>query len=49
MNFGAPPVEPERLTGSPFDVRGFKNLLNTLKQSKADQENKAKPLNIPEE
>jgi hypothetical protein len=49
MNFGTPPVKPEIFAGSPFDVQGFKNLLNTLKQSKADQENKAKPLDIPEE
>jgi|LakMenEpi03Aug12_release.lakeMendotaPanAssembly.Ray.scaffolds.fasta_scaffold3907373_1 hypothetical protein len=49
MNFGAPPVKPEKLTGSSFDIQGFKNLLDTLKRSKADQENKAKPLDILEE
>jgi len=49
MDFGSPPVKPELLSGSPFDVQGFKNLLNTLKESKQQQENKAKPLYDPEE
>ena len=34
---------------SPFDVQGFKNLLETLQESKKQQENKAKPVYNPGE
>jgi hypothetical protein len=30
-------VKPESPIGSPFDVQGFKNLLETLKKSKRQQ------------
>lgn len=33
----------------PFDLQGFKNLLDTLKKSKEQQEDKAKPVYDPEE
>jgi hypothetical protein len=49
MNTSSPPVKPETFRDSPFDVRGFKNLLSTLKKSKAQQEDKVKPVYDPEE
>jgi len=50
MNFSSPSVKPEVISEAPFDIKGFKNLLGTLKESKQkQQENKAKPLYTPEE
>lgn len=49
MNFDSQPVKPESLSGLPFDVQGFKNLLADLKHSKDQQKNKAKPLYAFEE
>lgn len=49
MNSSSPPVKPELLSGSPFNIQGFKHLLSTLKKSKEQQEDKAKPLYDPEE
>lgn len=34
---------------APFDIQGFKNLLDTLKKSKTQQEDKAKPVYNSEE
>jgi len=48
MDFSSPPVKPEVMSGTPFDIQSFKNLLDTLKGSKQQQENKAKPLYTPE-
>lgn len=42
-------VAQESSSDSPFDLQGFKNLLDTLKQSKEQQETKAKPVYNPEE
>jgi len=48
MDFNsAAPKEPS--DDAPFDLQGFKNLLDTLKQSKEQRENKAKPVYNPEE
>ena len=44
MDFSSQPVNPDYLTGVPFDVEGFRNLLASLKESKEQKENKAKPL-----
>jgi hypothetical protein len=49
MDFNSSAAGKETNSGSPFDVQGFKNLLDTLKQSKEQQENKAKPVYNPEE
>ena len=49
MDFNSPAAGKEANNGSPFDVQRFKNLLDTLKQSKEQQENKAKPVYNPEE
>lgn len=49
MNFDSQPVKPELLSGLPFDVQGFKNLLADLKQSKDKQKNKARPLQVFED
>jgi len=49
MDFNSPAAGKEANSGSPFDVQGFKNLLDTLKQSKEQQGNKAKPVYNPEE
>jgi hypothetical protein len=43
MSFDSQPVKPENLSGEAFDIQGFKNLLTDLKESKKQQENKAKP------
>jgi hypothetical protein len=48
MDFSSPPVKPEVISEAPFDIQGFKGLLSTLRKSKEQQENKAKPLYIPE-
>lgn len=42
-------LKPESPTDSPFDVQSFKNLLDTLKQSKRKQELKTKPVPSTEE
>jgi hypothetical protein len=44
MDFDSSVVKSETPSDSPFDVQGFKNLLETLKKSKEQRENKAKPL-----
>lgn len=49
MNFDSRPVKPDTTPGRPFDVQGFKNLLTDLKESKKQQENKAKPTYETEE
>lgn len=43
MDFNSPPVKPELMVDSEFDIQGFKNLLTTLKESKQQQEDKVKP------
>jgi len=43
MDTRTPFVSSESPSGFPFDVQGFKNLLETLKESKRQQETKAKP------
>lgn len=43
MDFSSPPVKPELMVDSQFDIQGFKNLLDTLKESKKQQEDKARP------
>jgi hypothetical protein len=42
-------VKPESPTGSPFDVQGFKNLLETLKESKRQQNPESQPFPDTEE
>jgi hypothetical protein len=49
MDFSSPTVKPEAIPGESFDIQGFKNLLSTLKESKQNQENKAKPVYSIEE
>jgi hypothetical protein len=44
MDFRSPFVKPKSPLNVPFDVRSFQNLLEDLKQSKREQEVKAKPL-----
>lgn len=48
MDFN-PSAPKESSQDSPFDLQGFKNLLDTLKKSKEQQEDKAKPVYDPEE
>jgi hypothetical protein len=49
MNFASRPVTPDENTGQVFDIQGFKNLLSDLKESKRQQEDKAKPTYEAEE
>lgn len=49
MNFDSRPVKPDTATGQAFDIQGFKDLLNDLKESKKQQESKAKPTYETEE
>lgn len=44
MDTGSSFVKPESPTGSPFDLQGFKTLLNTLKESKQKQDLNTKPV-----
>lgn len=47
MNFNSPTppsATPASSGSSLFDLQGFKNLLDTLRESKDEQENKAKPV-----
>lgn len=43
MDFTSSFVKPTSFVNSPFDVQGFKNILETLKKSKQQQETKARP------
>jgi hypothetical protein len=49
MNFASRSVTPDANAGQVFDIQGFKNLLTDLKESKRQQEDKAKPTYEPEE
>lgn len=44
MDYRSSQATPEDAPEAPFDIQGFKNLLDNLKQSKERQKNEAEPL-----
>lgn len=44
MDYRSSQVKPEGAPEAPFDIQGFKNLLDTLKESKERQKNEVEPL-----
>ena len=49
MDFTSPTVVPPESSDTPFDVQGFKDLLNNLRESRAQKKEEVTPLYKTEE